>query len=164
MSSWEGEPMNPDGVTGTQTYPQAPRLTDAELQELLATAEIARIATANEDGTVHVAPMWFRYDDPDILLGTQAVTRKVRNVERDPQVTVLVDVTTPTFVGAIMYGRAYLERQDAVSRRADIFRRFMDRDAAQGFAAQLAAKWEPVIIRFHPERVVTFDYRKGFPV
>ena len=150
--------------TNSTTYPQAPALTDTELQDLLATAEIARIATMNEDGTVHLAPMWFRYDDPDVLLGTQAVTRKVRNVERDPHVTVLVDVTTPTFVGAVMYGRAYLERDGAESRRADIFRRFMDQDAALGFAAQLAAKWEPVIIRFHAERVVTFDYRKGFPV
>jgi PPOX class probable F420-dependent enzyme len=156
--------MTADTAGGAETYPQAPRLTDTELRELLVTAEIARIATANDDGTVHVAPMWFRYDEPDVLLGTQAVTRKVRNVERDPNVTVLVDVTSPTFVGAIMYGRAYVERDDAESRRTDIFSRFMDHDAAQGFAAKLAAKWEPVIIRFHPERVVTFDYRKGFPV
>ena len=156
--------MNADPVNSATTYPQAPALTDTELQDLLATAEIARVATMNIDGTVHLAPVWFRYDAPDILLGTQAVTRKVRNIERDPNVTVLVDVTTPTFVGAVMYGRAYVERDHAEARRVDIFRRFMDPDAAQGFAAQLAAKWEPVIIRFHPERVVTFDYRKGFPV
>jgi PPOX class probable F420-dependent enzyme len=156
-------PMNADSVNSA-TYPQAPALNDTELEELLTTADIARIATMNTDGTVHLAPMWFRYDAPDILLGTQAVTRKVRNLERNPNVTVLVDVATPTFVGAVMYGRAHVERDHAEARRVDIFDRFMDHDTAQGFAAQLAAKWEPVIIRFHPERVVTFDYRKGFPV
>ncbi len=155
--------MNADPHSAT-TYPQAPALTDKELQDLLATAEVARIATLNDDGTVHLAPMWFRYDAPDILLGTQAVTRKVRNLERDPNVTVLVDVTTPQFVGAVMYGRAYLERDDAQARRVDIFRRFMDHDAAQAFAARPAKTWEPVMIRFHPERVVTFDDRKGSPV
>src|SRR3712207_9136308 len=45
---------------------QAPPLTDDELHEFLQTAELARIATHNEDGSIHVAPLWFRYRAPEI--------------------------------------------------------------------------------------------------
>lgn len=144
-------------------YPQAAELTESELHEHLATAQLARIATHNEDGTIHLTPLWYRYDQPDILLGTQAVSRKVRNIARDPDVTVLVDVTTPASVGAVLYGTATVERDGAQERRVEIFSRYMDDDAARDLAARLAARFEPVIIRVRPHTVVSFDYRKGFP-
>ncbi|KQY46262.1 pyridoxamine 5'-phosphate oxidase family protein [Cellulomonas sp. Root137] len=144
-------------------YPQAPPLTEDEITELLQTADIARLATHNEDGSIHVAPLYFVYEAPDILLGTQSMSQKVRNIARDPRVTVLVDVTAPALVGAVIYGTAELDHQDVVAKRATIFRRYMPADAADAFAHRLADTWEPVVIRVRPDHVVSFDYRKGFP-
>jgi PPOX class probable F420-dependent enzyme len=151
------------GMSTTSSYPQAPPLTDEELAELLRTAEVARLATHNDDRSIHVAPLWFLYEPPDLLFGTQAVSRKVRNIERDPRVTVEVDVTSPALLGALIYGTARIERADATQRRVPIFRRYMDDGAAVGTAQALAAKYEAVILRVTPESVVSFDYRKGFP-
>ena len=100
-------------MTSTGDYPQAPELTDDELKAFLREAGVARLATHDADGSIHLAPLYFRYEDPDILLGTQAVSRKVRNVERDPRVTVLVDVTQPALVGVVVYGSARVERENA---------------------------------------------------
>ena len=147
----------------TFTYPQAPALTDEELRSFLHDGDVARLATHNEDGTIHIAPVWYLYDEPDILLGTQAVSRKVRNVERDPQVTVLFDVTGPALIGVVVYGTARVERDGVAERRTAIFRRYMDEEAAGGFTERLSAKYEGVIIRVTPSSVVSYDYRKGFP-
>lgn len=151
-------------MADSPTYPQAPALDEDELTEFLKSADIARLATHNEDGSIHLAPSYFAYEPPDILLGTQRKTRRVRNITRDHRVTVLFDVTSPALIGAVVYGTAELDDSDAVEKRAAIFRRYMPDDQADGFARALADTWEPVIIRVRPERVVSFDYRKGFPV
>lgn len=145
-------------------YPQAPALSEDELREFLQSSDVARLATHNDDGSIHLAPVYYAYEAPSILMGTQMKSRKVRNVVRDPRVTVLFDVTTPRPIGAIVYGTAELDHSEVVGKRAAIFRRYMPEDAAEDFARRLADTWQPVIIRVQPERVVSFDYRKGFPV
>ena len=145
-------------------YPQAPALLEDELREFLQSSDVARLATHNEDGSIHLAPLYYAYEAPNILMGTQMKSRKVRNVARDPRVTVLFDVTTPRPIGAIVYGTAALDRSEVVGKRAAIFRRYMPDEAADDFARRLADTWDPVIIQVRPERVVSFDYRKGFPV
>ena len=151
-------------MADSRTYPQAPALSEEEFSAFLQDSDVARLATHNEDGSIHLAPLYYAYEAPFILMGTQMRSRKVRNVARDPRVTVLFDVTTPRPVGAIVYGTAELDHTEVVGKRAAIFRRYMAEDAADGFAQRLADTWQPVIIRVRPERVVSFDYRKGFPV
>jgi PPOX class probable F420-dependent enzyme len=150
-------------VADSAPYPQAPPLSEDELTEFLRSADIARLATHNADGTIHLAPVYYVYELPDILLGTQVTSHKVRNIARDPRVSVLFDVTTPALIGAVVYGTAELDYDDVLAKRATIFRRYMADDAADAFARQLADSWEPVIIRVRPERIISFDYRKGFP-
>lgn len=151
-------------MAGSPPYPQAPALTEDELAEFLQSADIARLATHNEDGSIHLAPQYFAYEAPDILLGTQLEARRVRNITRDPRVTVLFDVTSPALIGAVVYGTASLDGDDVVAKRTAIFRRYMPEEDAAGFAHALADTWHSVVIRVRPERVVSFDYRKGFPV
>jgi PPOX class probable F420-dependent enzyme len=151
-------------VTDSPVYPQAPPLTDDELAEFLASSDVARLATHNEDGSIHLAPIFYAYEPPYVVMGTQRKSRKVRNIERDPRVTVLFDTTTPRPIGAVLYGTAELDLDDVVDQRAAIFRRYMPDDAAASFARNLADTWQPVVIRVRPEHVVTYDYRKGFPV
>jgi PPOX class probable F420-dependent enzyme len=150
-------------VADSANYPQAPPLTEDELTDFLRSADIARLATHNEDGSIHLAPVYYVYELPDILIGTQTTSRKVRNVARDPRVTVLFDVVGAAPIGALVYGSAELDTHDVLAKRATIFRRYMADDAADAFARTLADSWEPVIIRVRPERIVSFDYRKGFP-
>jgi PPOX class probable F420-dependent enzyme len=150
-------------VADSATYPQAPPLTEDELTEFLQSAKIARLATHDADGSIHLAPMYFVYEVPDILLGTQRISRKVRNIARDPRVSVLVDVLDTVPIGAVIYGTAELDDRDVVAKRATIFRRYMPDGDADAFAHQLADTWEPVVIRVRPERIISFDYRKGFP-
>jgi PPOX class probable F420-dependent enzyme len=150
-------------ATDTRNYPQMPPLTEEELASFLEAMPIARLATHNPDGTIHVVPVWFKYVDGDILLGTQEITQKVKNVERDPNVTVLIDSQESPFKGAMIYGTATLDTENLVAERTDIFARFMPAEEAQRLAGALAAAFEPAVIRVVPHKIASWDYSKpGF--
>ncbi|HEY5628330.1 MAG TPA: pyridoxamine 5'-phosphate oxidase family protein [Candidatus Limnocylindrales bacterium] len=145
-------------------YPQKPPLTDEELTAFLGRMTIARLATRNPDGTVHLAPVAFKYADGVLLLGTQAVTRKARNVARDPNVTVLVDdPAMPGAKGVLIYGLATLDAEGVLATRVEILERVMPRPAAEQQVEGMARAFEPAVIRVVPTKVVSWDYEKpGF--
>lgn len=141
-------------------YPQMPPFTNDELESFLKEAPIARFSTANEDGTIHTVPVWYRYENGELLLGTQDVTRKVRNVKRDNKVTVLIDIPGPPLKGVVIYGRAQLDYENPIPKRVSIFERYMPRDKAQALAQGLANLWKLVIVRVKPEKIISYDYGK----
>jgi nitroimidazol reductase NimA-like FMN-containing flavoprotein (pyridoxamine 5'-phosphate oxidase superfamily) len=144
-------------------YPQMPPLTQDELVAFLNAAPIARLSSMNPDGTIHSAPVYFKYDNGDILIGTQEVTRKVRNSKQNPNVTVLIDNENPPYKGVVIYGEAQLDYEDVIAKRVAIFERHMPTENAQQLATGLASTHVPVIIRIKPSRVISYDYSKqGF--
>lgn len=145
-------------------YPQAHPMLRDEMEAFLAQPLIAKLCTHNEDGTIHVVPIWFKYQDGEILLGTQEITRKVRNIKRDNRVSVLVDTTEPRLKGVIMSGRADLDYDDVIPKRVSIFEKYMGPENAPGLAERLASNWKPVVIRVKPEHIISFDYSKGFGI
>ena len=44
-------------------YPQMPAMTEDELVGFFDQVTISRLGTVNEDGTVHIAPIFFKYDN-----------------------------------------------------------------------------------------------------
>ncbi len=147
-------------ATAARPYPQPPPLTDEETAALLVAMPVARLATHNPDGTIQVVPVVFEYVDGDILIGTQAITRKVVNVRRDPNVTVLVDDPVMPAKGVMIYGTATLDTDDLLAKRVDILARSMPREQAEGMVAALAAGYEPAVIRIRPTKMVSWDYAK----
>jgi len=144
-------------------YPQMPPLTQDELVVFLNEAPIARLSSMNPDGTIHSAPVYFKYDNGDILIGTQEVTRKVRNSRQNPKVTLLIDNQAPPYKGVVIYGKAELDYEDVIAKRVAIFERYMPTENAQQLATGLANTHVPVIIRVKPSHVISYDYSKqGF--
>lgn len=141
-------------------YPQVPGLSQEELTHFLAQPLLARLSTLNGDGTIHTIPIWYEYRDGKVLLSTQTVTQKTKNIARNPQVTVLVDTNTMPYKGVMIYGTAVLDTTHAAAKRVSIFERYIGTHA-ETYAQKLAAKWEPVIIQVTPTRIVSFDYTKG---
>lgn len=145
------------------SYPQLPAMNDEELVEFYKTTTFARLGTLNEDGTIHIAPIYFLYQDGQILMATQDPSRKVRNIKRNNQVSVLIDTTDIPFKGALIYGTAELDYEDVIAKRIAIFkRRPWDPSPASGeaYARKLSGKWPCAIIRVTPQRIVSFDYAK----
>jgi hypothetical protein len=135
-------------------------MTDDELKVYLHEAPVARLGSLNPDGTVHLSALWFKYENDEILFGTQEMTNKVRNIKGNPNVTVLVDIEGPPPKGVLVYGCAELDYEDVTDKRIDIFEKYMPREHAQHLTTELAYHFVPVIIRVKPTRISSYDYAK----
>lgn len=141
-------------------YPQAPTMTNDEVLSLFEEALFARLGTINEDGTIHISPVFFKHQDGEIRIATQDPSRKIRNIKRNNNVSVLIDISDVPFRAALVYGTAELDYEDVITKRITIFERTRSREEAEDYARKLSNKWECVIVRVKPKRIVSFDYSK----
>jgi general stress protein 26 len=146
----------------SSVYPQAYPMTVEEIGNFLDLPLIAKLSSHNKDGTIHTVPIWFKHQEGEILLGTQEISQKVQNIKRDARVTVMVDTTEPRLKGVVMYGHAQLEYEDVIPKRTSIFEKYLSPEEAPGLAEKLASTWMPVVIRIKPDKIISFDYSKGF--
>jgi nitroimidazol reductase NimA-like FMN-containing flavoprotein (pyridoxamine 5'-phosphate oxidase superfamily) len=64
---------------------------DPRARAILAEARYARVGTVSEGGAPNVAPFWFHHDGERVVLFT-GENKTVRNLRRDPRVSVIVDL------------------------------------------------------------------------
>ncbi len=142
-------------------------LTDAELAELLEGERIAVVSSIGPRGWPHSMPLWYVPREGEVWIWTYAKSQKVRNLERDPRATVLVET-----------GHEYGELRGAmIEAEAEIHR---DPDTVIGFAEALTPRYAKgissvegdakaaleaqaprrVAIQFRPVRTATWDHRK----
>lgn len=144
----------------TVEYPQAPTMSELDLLTLYEEALFARLGTINEDGSIHIAPVFFKYLNGEILIATQDPSRKIKNIKRNSNVSVLIDISDVPFKGALVYGTAKLDYDDIIRKRIVIFERTRSREEAEDYARKLSAKWECVIVHVTPKKIASFDYSK----
>jgi PPOX class probable F420-dependent enzyme len=153
-------------------------LSPDEQLELLENARVVVVSTNGRRGWPHSMPMWFTLREPEsppleggplkeLWIWTYAKSQKVRNLERDPKATLLIET-----------GHEYLElRGVQIEAEAHIIRdpdRVLDYgkeltvrytegissvegDAAAAMQAQAAKR---VAVRFEAKRVASWDHRK----
>ncbi len=153
-------------------------LSKDEQAELLAEERVVIVSSHGPRGWPHSMPMWFTVREPEgdphldgppgeIWIWTYAKSQKVKNLERDPRATLLVET-----------GEEYVElRGVQIEAEAEIIRdpeRILDfgkeltirysegidsieGDAAEAMRSQASKR---VAIRFTAKRVASWDHRK----
>jgi PPOX class probable F420-dependent enzyme len=66
-------------------------LTEAERRELVDSERIVTVASFGPRGWPHLMPLWYVPRDDEIWVYTYAKSQKVRNLERDPRATLLIE-------------------------------------------------------------------------
>jgi PPOX class probable F420-dependent enzyme len=67
----------------------AATLTDAQIQ-VLKNPNFAFMATLMPDGRPQVSPVWIEYDGKHVLINSEEKRLKVRNLKRDPRISVAI--------------------------------------------------------------------------
>ena len=98
-------------------------LDDRSIQAFLATKEVAVLATVQADGSPLAMAMWFLHAPASLTMISVADTQKVRNLRRDPRVSVVAEAVTAAgeIRGVAVQGRAEF-LPDGPERRALIDR------------------------------------------
>jgi PPOX class probable F420-dependent enzyme len=126
-------------------------LTD-NLRAFLGERRYAVLATHDPDGGIHLTPIWFLFEEDRFHFASSSRSRKVKNVERSPSASVVVDARAPgrdRWVSAS--GTVEILRDgEAQMINARIRRRYLAPEALDGpIEAELAAS-DDVTLRLAP--------------
>ncbi len=143
------------------------KLTEAERLELLEAERVAVVTSNGPRGWPHSMPMWFTVREGELWVWTYAKSQKVRNLERDPRATVLVE-TGEEYVelrGVQIEAEAEIHRdlETVVDFGRELTVRYSEGiDSIEGDAAAALEKQaaKRVAIRFEPVRTASWDHRK----
>ena len=104
-------------------------MTDDEIWSFLAPSRAAVLSTLGKDGFPHTVAMWFvpAQDDGNLRMWAYRKSQKIRNLERDPRCSVMVEEgdTYDTLKGVLVQGRAQLVEDPA--KIEEIGRQLYDR-------------------------------------
>jgi PPOX class probable F420-dependent enzyme len=143
------------------------QLSDDELAELIEGERIVVVSSLGPRGWPHVMPLWYVPRDGEIWIWTYAKSQKVRNLERDPRATLLIEtgLEYTELRGVQIEAEAELIRdvEEIVDYAKEMTVRYsegiesVEGDAATALEAQAPKR---VAIHFHPKRVASWDHRK----
>jgi PPOX class probable F420-dependent enzyme len=143
------------------------QLADDEQRELLDSQRVVVVSSIGPRGWPHSMPLWYVLRDWEVWIYTYAKSQKVKNLERDPRATLLIET-------GYEYGEL---RGVQIEAEADIHRDFdtvhmvagelavrysgdispVEGEAAEALAAQARKR---VAVRFKPRRIASWDHRK----
>jgi PPOX class probable F420-dependent enzyme len=142
-------------------------LGDEELRQLLEQERVAVVSSLGPRGWPHSMPLWYVPREGEIWVWTYAKSQKVRNLERDPRATVLVETGHEygELRGAMIEAEAELHRDfdTVLSFAEELTLRYaegiasVEGDAKAALEAQAPKR---VAIRFRPLRTASWDHRK----
>jgi PPOX class probable F420-dependent enzyme len=143
------------------------KLTQDERRELVESGRIVVVSSLGPRGWPHVMPLWYVPREGEVWVWTYAKSQKVRNLERDPRATLLIETGTEynELRGVQIEAEAELIRDTdrVVEFAKELTIRYsegissVEGDAAAGLEAQAPKR---VAIHFHPRRIATWDHRK----
>jgi PPOX class probable F420-dependent enzyme len=137
------------------------RMTDSEAAAFLDEARTIQVATMRADGSIHLVAMWYAPYERGVAFTTYRTSQKVRNIERDPRMSVLVEAgaSYDELHGVQCSGRARLvtDPDETTAIATTLASRYGQstepRDIGRGMAKRIA-------VVFEPARTVSWDHRK----
>lgn len=142
------------------------RMTDDDFWQFVESQKTVQVATLQRDGATHLMPLWFALQDGAIVLETFTKSQKVKNLERDPRITLLFEDGDEyaKLRGASVSARAELV-QDDEDRIHALHMRVLLRntpeipeDVLEKASRAMAPKKTAILVR--PEKIVSWDHSK----
>jgi nitroimidazol reductase NimA-like FMN-containing flavoprotein (pyridoxamine 5'-phosphate oxidase superfamily) len=138
-----------------------PILSSAEIDELLSKTLIANLATLDDDGDIHVLPMWFLRIGNDICIPTSSHTHKFRNLQVRPRASVMIDISRAglDLRGVLIRGRVellYGEPAKEINHRIHV--KYVTPEAYKDLeVASYLSKGDDVTIKVHMDQLISWN-------
>lgn len=146
-------------------------MNDTELGEFLEAGQILQVASIGGDGFPHLAPMWYVVRDGKITFRSFAKSQKIVNLQRNPNLSVLVETgnSYSELQGAMIRGTATLvnDREFVLEMYGALAAKYpmigdepvqLDAEALEAAFGRFAEKNTAVVIE--PVKVATWDHTK----
>ncbi|MEX0801046.1 MAG: TIGR03618 family F420-dependent PPOX class oxidoreductase [Dehalococcoidia bacterium] len=135
-------------------------MSDEQRDQFLAQANVAVLASVATKGGAHAAPIWYLYENGEFLMSTGKGSQKHRNLEANPEVTLVVDRRTVPYYAVMARGSVELGPGLDLGTRRRIASRYLTEQQLDAYMAS-AAGGESVAIRLRPRKLIEFHGRAG---
>ncbi len=123
-----------------------------EQEALIQEQPLGILATVKKDGSPQLTPIYYAYEDGQILISITKTRAKYHNIKRNPQVTMCI-VKPEGRPYVTVSGRAEIEEQDIVDGTANVFKRFSGRPLPDNFEDTLREQ-QRVLVKITPDRFI----------
>jgi PPOX class probable F420-dependent enzyme len=126
----------------------------ASAREVLESDGIAHLVTLNRDGSPQVSCVWVGLEDDEIVSGHLFPQQKLRNVERDPRVSLSVEGRRVNDFGlkeyVVVHGRARIEEGGAAELLQRLAYTYLGPEVTFPTIPDAPAGW---VLRTTPDRI-----------
>jgi PPOX class probable F420-dependent enzyme len=134
-------------------------MSEDEIAAFLAEANVAVLGTVDAQGRPHGAPVWYLYDDGVIRISTGLGSQKHRNVEANPNVSVVVDSRSLPYYAVMIQATAEIGPQLDDEDRLRLATRYLGEELGKRY--EEATRGEDAIsLVIEPRKTVVFDARR----
>lgn len=145
------------------------RVSHAELgaaRRMFASLPSAAVATTSADGSPHVVPLWFVWQEDAIFVSTRQDGRTWANVARDPRVAITIDLGRAwvEVAGVEILGLAEPLSAESAAMRKPIsawHEKYRPLLAGEGFARFAEEVRRLGFLRVMPDAVRAWDHARG---
>jgi general stress protein 26 len=139
-----------------------PQVLDSiEIDKLLSMTIIANLATIDEDGGIHLLPMWFLRMENDICIPTSRHTHKYKNLRARPCATVMIDVSRAglDLKGVLIRGKVELVGgEEARQVNRSIHLKYVTPEAlSEPSVASYLSKGDDVTVKIHMDSLISWN-------
>jgi hypothetical protein len=132
------------------------KMTEQEIREFLAAGtRTGKVGVVRQDGRPHVTPVWFVLDGDDLVFTTWHESVKAACLERDPRISLCVDLEVPLYAFVMVEGVVEITRDSdqlyEFARR--IAARYMGPDRAEEYGERNSVEGE-LLVRIKPTKII----------
>jgi PPOX class probable F420-dependent enzyme len=133
---------------------QVRSLLEAKEIELVEKPVMGKIATVGSDGSPHVTPVWFMYENGRFVITTAEKTVKVQNIRRDNRINLLID---DAYKYVLVKGKAKVNDERNVEKDTErLAVRYLGEEAGRKMLPDIL-KVKHVVLEVIPEEISSFN-------
>jgi PPOX class probable F420-dependent enzyme len=132
-------------------------LTSDELDEFLGQPHIAVVATTSPAAVPHAMPVWYLWRDGKVMFHTGADSKKMRNLRKNPRISIVVDSKVAPYKVVVIEGNAAeLPGDEALAREIAVH--YLGEKMGERY---VAGSTEPgALVTVTPTKVISWDYAR----
>jgi nitroimidazol reductase NimA-like FMN-containing flavoprotein (pyridoxamine 5'-phosphate oxidase superfamily) len=156
-------------VKDMQKFMSAASMSEKEIQEFLSIPRLARMATI-QNGKPHLVPVWYFYDGTNIIVSTAKGTKKTKNLQSNPNVSIIIDIVDgrvedlsyATKAKAVIIIEGIAELQDDIDKSfvRKTYERYVGKNALNSPQVQFSVSLPRYMVVIKPTKIVSWDFSK----